>query len=258
MALSGTLLDLGIVDLIQFPGTGKKTGELIIAGIEDEARLFYEAGNLRHVTSGNHNGIDALVELLSWEEGEFEFRMGSTETEVSIEMDLHRALMVALQTRDERREKERQRAKEQEQELELEKEKQRAKAQQQLAEPTPPKKEIPHLQLHETITQAAQKHNDIEYASVYDKNGTKLCDWSKDEEKQDVFDQMIGGIITIFKNHPRDELQKLYITDSLGTCIGSSIDNDHILFLAAGDESSLGVISIAASKIATAVLEKHE
>ena len=73
MALNGTLADLGIVDLIQFPHKGRRTGELVVTGAKDEARLYYIDGKLSHVGVGKLSGIEGLVEVVSWLEGEVEF-----------------------------------------------------------------------------------------------------------------------------------------------------------------------------------------
>ncbi|MBN2344184.1 MAG: DUF4388 domain-containing protein [Deltaproteobacteria bacterium] len=248
MALSGTLSDLGIVDLVQFPGTGKKTGELIIAGIDHEARLYYDKGSLKHVICGENTGIDALVELVSWEEGEFEFRLGATHDEVTIELDLHRALMMALKTRDERREKARKKAEEE----------RRAQAERQSQATLPPAPEaVQDPKMEFLLAKTASKFEYIHYAGVYHRNGAKICSWAQEDVDGTVFAQMISGVIGIFSTHPRKELQKVYLTDSMGTCIGSVIDSDLVLFLAAGEESSLGVVSIAASKISAAVVESR-
>lgn len=249
MALSGTLSDLGIVDLVQFPGTGKKTGELIIVGADQEARLYYENGNLRHLVCGSLSGIDALVELVSWEEGEFEFRLGITNDIISIEIDLHRALMMALKTRDEKREEERKKK------IEA---KQRQEEQQQQTTLPPPPKHMQDPKMEFRLAKTTLKFDYIDYASVFHRNGAKVCSWAKPEVDADTFNNMVEGVVGIFSSHPRESLQKIYLTDSEGICIGSVINEKLILFLAAGGESSLGVVSIAASKISGEIVERKE
>jgi len=247
MALSGTLSDLGIVDLIQFPGTGKKTGELIIAGIDDEARLFYEQGLLKHIVCGEQSGMDALIDLVSWEEGEFEFRMGSTSEESTIKTDLHRALMVALKTRDERREEARKKA------LEEQANKDRADASGSVQETQLPA-DMDDPRMQQILTEAAATFPYIEFASLNHRDGSKVCLWSRDNTDVSAFNKIISSISEVFGSHPRQELQKVYLTDNFGTCIGSAVGNSLLLFLAASEESSLGVVSIAASKISTAII----
>lgn len=250
MALNGTLSDLGIVDLVQFPGTGKKTGELIIAGLDDEARLFYDEGSLKHVVCGEHQGMDALVELVSWEEGEFEFRLGSTCDDASMDIDLHRALMQALKTRDERREETRklaEKAHPQPPEVPLSDELPGDKTE------TQPVTATEDPQMAELLSKVASTFPYIEYASVFSRNGVQICLWARETVDENIYGRIISGVTGVFSSHPRKELQKIYLTDNLGTCIGSAVGDNYLLFLAAADESSLGVISIAASKISNAI-----
>ncbi len=103
MALYGTLEDIHIVDLIQFPKNGRKTGELRIAGPDAEAHLFYDEGQLRHAQLGAREGLDALVECIEWTHGDFEFRDGASAARETLHQDLHHTLMQALKLRDERR-----------------------------------------------------------------------------------------------------------------------------------------------------------
>jgi len=107
MALSGALADLGVVDLVQFPHAGRKTGELVVARGEQEARLYYEKGKLVHATLDALRGPPVLVQVLGWGDGRFEFRGEVPAPETSIDADLHRAVMEALKKRDEQEEERR-------------------------------------------------------------------------------------------------------------------------------------------------------
>jgi len=104
--LTGTLADIGIVELIQFPHTGRKTGELLINGKEMKARLFYDNGALHHALAGENEGLAALIEIVDWKEGQFEFHLNIRSEKKTIQLDLHRAVMQALKVRDERRQAE--------------------------------------------------------------------------------------------------------------------------------------------------------
>lgn len=72
--LRGSLTDLAIVDLVQIPLGNQKTGELLIATEDQDARLYYVDGRLIHATSGGCDGPEVLDAIVSWTEGEFEFR----------------------------------------------------------------------------------------------------------------------------------------------------------------------------------------
>ena len=101
MALKGTLKDMAIIDLVQFPHSGRKTGHLIISGTDGEARLSYEKGSLVHAALGDVSGMDALVRVVDWNEGAFEFLPDVEPEARSIDLDLHRAVMQALKMHDE-------------------------------------------------------------------------------------------------------------------------------------------------------------
>lgn len=101
MALKGTLSDLGLVALIQFPNSGRRTGLLTVVSGSRQAELFYVNGNLVHAAMGQLEGQKVLVEMVDWTEGSFTFDSGITTGSVTIEQDLHRTIMLALKERDE-------------------------------------------------------------------------------------------------------------------------------------------------------------
>ncbi|MBU1220558.1 DUF4388 domain-containing protein [Myxococcota bacterium] len=106
MAITGSISDIGIIDLIQFPHNKKKTGEMIIVN-EDlgEIRCNYVDGRLVNVKTDYKTGLEGLVEIIDLTSGEFEFRNQTTDPEILIDMDLHRAIMVALKLKDENKKK---------------------------------------------------------------------------------------------------------------------------------------------------------
>jgi hypothetical protein len=104
MALTGNLEDMSILDLIQFPHMRRKTGELIVTGAEDDALIFYRDGSIVHAILGESEGFEVLVNILDWNEGEFEFQSKQVPVKDTIEGDLHQNVMRALKERDEREE----------------------------------------------------------------------------------------------------------------------------------------------------------
>ncbi|MBU1537028.1 DUF4388 domain-containing protein [Myxococcota bacterium] len=104
MALNGLLSDFGVIELVQYPHNRKRTGELSIKTPPgNSARCYYRDGKLVHVVSGDKAGLEALVDVVCLEEGEFQFDQAATTELTSIEMDLHRAIMQALKLADERK-----------------------------------------------------------------------------------------------------------------------------------------------------------
>lgn len=102
--ISGTLEELGVETLIAMFGRAAPQGTLAMrrAGSEDEAVIGFENGLLRFVRLGPNTGVKALVRVLEWARGSFEFHarldpVALTEPPLPFEA----ALLVALQQRDE-------------------------------------------------------------------------------------------------------------------------------------------------------------
>ncbi|MCP4680454.1 MAG: DUF4388 domain-containing protein [Deltaproteobacteria bacterium] len=234
MALNGTLSDLGIIDLIQFPGAGRKTGELIVAGLEDEARLYYLKGKLKHVSLNDMRGVEAMVDLVSWKEGEFEFRLGVETEEQSIEIDLHRALMQALKMRDEREE-------------ELRKNKTDTVAH----EAKGPSVEATRKVLHNTVSTT----DFVQCAAVLTPSGEIISQVAVEEIDEQQIVGIAGLIADIGKSYARDGLKRVLFTDSAGTVLAERISSGVYVMLVAGNNASLGSASMNATKLAAAIEE---
>ncbi len=107
MTLIGTLEDMNIMELIQFPGRGRKSGELHLSYAQKKAILVYNNGFLIHAEIGDNKGFDALITILDWEEGEFEFQpKKEIRAKGTINGELIHVVMQALKLRDERKEEE--------------------------------------------------------------------------------------------------------------------------------------------------------
>jgi predicted regulator of Ras-like GTPase activity (Roadblock/LC7/MglB family) len=101
MPLRGTLADLNIIDLLQFPHLGKKTGELTLTANGKKAKIYYKKGSLIHAEIEDTEGMDALVGVVALTEASFEFRIDVETEKNTVDMDLHRAVMQALKLHDE-------------------------------------------------------------------------------------------------------------------------------------------------------------
>ncbi len=229
MALNGTLSDLGVVDLIQFPSAGRKTGELIITGPDDEARLYYSKGNLVHLVLGSHKGMDALVEIVSWEEGEFEFRLGVHSDERSLKTDLHRALMQALKTRDERAEANRQRA-----------------AGKQPAQN--------NGRLQGKLKAFVDATAYVQAVYVLSQAGELLAEVSSSKRPSAKIKSLPQALSQLIESVDRPNFKRVLVEDELGTIVAVHLKNGEISILHTGKDTSLGAASMSANRLA-AVLE---
>lgn len=103
MAINGTLSDIGLVSLLQFPNSSGKTGLLTVISIDGKADFYYRKGELVHARYGEKTGKYVLVDTVDWNEGRFTFETGLEPEETTIQDDLHNILIWALKERDEKK-----------------------------------------------------------------------------------------------------------------------------------------------------------
>lgn len=76
MALKGDLKDMSLSSLISINCNEMNRARLTIRHQGREAALFFADGNIAHVVLDSQEGEEAIYELLTWEEGEFELERG--------------------------------------------------------------------------------------------------------------------------------------------------------------------------------------
>ncbi len=228
MSLKGTLADLGIVDLLQFPHSGRKSGELVVSKDDQEARLHYVDGALVHAVLGSASGMEALVGVIGWAQGSFEFVPDAPAAESrTIELDLHRAVMQALKLHDE---------------LKLE-EAQKAMDQQQAGLTG-----TEHLRqkLEEYVTS-----NEFAIcAGVFSADGNLLASVGGTEGRPENLEDLKTVLHTLVQSYPRSDLNRVIINDGKGTVVLVSLADGAGLMVVAGKEASLGAISMSVGRLA--------
>ncbi|MBN2527539.1 MAG: DUF4388 domain-containing protein [Deltaproteobacteria bacterium] len=225
MALSGTLKDLGIVDLIRFPVSAHKTGELIITTPSANARLYYSHGELRHVVCGDAKGMAAMVELVDWSDGSFEFRQDVTSDVVTVDVSVERLISNAIEASNARK-----------------------ASQHSLESP------VASI-LQSAMEEAASNLEYMRQAALFTMSGVLICNWQRESDHTDVgVLQLLDEVKTLAGGHPRDGLSKIFLVDTQGTCIASFISNTFILLLNADDLASMGMVSLASTKLTAALL----
>jgi len=100
--ISGRIEELGLETLLQMFGATAPAGTLVLRDGEDEGLIGFESKLLRYVQIGAVTGMKALVRLLSWKEGSFEFhaRMEPAE-ELDAPLPLEAAIFEAVRELDE-------------------------------------------------------------------------------------------------------------------------------------------------------------
>jgi Tfp pilus assembly protein PilZ len=80
--ISGDVAELGVPQLVQMLGSTARVGTLTLRRAAEEAVICFERGMVRYVRSGSATGMKALVRLVAWRDGSFEFhaRLDPAET----------------------------------------------------------------------------------------------------------------------------------------------------------------------------------
>lgn len=227
MALKGTLEDMAIIDLVQFPHSGRKTGHLIISGTDGEARLSYENGSLVHATLGDASGMDALVRVVGWNEGTFEFIPDAEPEARTIELDLHRAVMQALKLHDEmKREEEERRAKEASCEEEGD------------------------AALTARLSEFVGSSDFALHACVLDSSGKIGAAVDGPDGSPEGIEKIRSTLYSVVQSHPRGALKRILLEDELGAVALVGLRDGGSLIVVASKEASLGSVSMSVGRLA--------
>lgn len=102
--ISGSVAELGMQSLLQMFGAAAQAGTLTLKRGEQEGAVGFEAGMLRFARLGSVTGMKALIRLLAWQHGSFEFhaRVEAGEA-VEAPLPLEAALLEATTQLDEMR-----------------------------------------------------------------------------------------------------------------------------------------------------------
>ena len=237
MALSGTLEELAVLDVVQFVNQAHLSGSLVLKSGPEEAELFYRKGGLVHARSGNLSGVEVLVRIVDWTTGNFNFTPGAVSPEESIRMDLHRAVMYALKTRDERR-------------LEAEKRKLADAAEAE-------KKASPSEQLAEVISQL----DFVQHAMVFDGSGM-LGSAARKGVAGDDLAPLCKTLMNLTSDYARGRLRRAILDDEKGTVLLSVLPRNRCWVAVVAERGvALGAVMAGMGRLVaqleTLVLERH-
>jgi len=228
MTLRGSLSDLNVVELVQVPAAGRKTGELIIVSLEADARLYYVDGGLVHLATGDVAGPDVLAEILGWPEGEFEFRQDVRTNESSFDGDLHRAIMVALKERDEQ------------------------------ANPGGAFDDSDRgtdERLDSALKDHLEKHDYVLHASVISLGGRVIARANEGSSDPDGVDELRRSICALAKAYPRQALQRVLLEDDLGTVASTCMGAESAVVIVADRSARVGAVSMSLERLVRALGE---
>jgi len=95
--LKGSLSLTNITDLIQFLASSYKSGMIHLTKQPEgvEGKIFFQGGTITNVTTDTLSGLDALSEILNWNQGEFHFNPDVTAIEKNVGLSVQHAIIEA-------------------------------------------------------------------------------------------------------------------------------------------------------------------
>lgn len=99
--VSGNLMDLGLLEMLQIMGASGKTCRITIRREDERADIYMEMGRIVDCTLGDVRGEDAFYALIGWSEGYFQVKPDVTPDEKTIERSLDGLILEGLRRLDE-------------------------------------------------------------------------------------------------------------------------------------------------------------
>jgi hypothetical protein len=101
MALTGTLEDIGLAELLQVLNVGHKSGKLSVWREGERAELFLREGEIVRASSQALRGPDVVYRLLGWRGGEFRFEQQEVPCEREIRQSTEALILEGMKRFDE-------------------------------------------------------------------------------------------------------------------------------------------------------------
>jgi predicted regulator of Ras-like GTPase activity (Roadblock/LC7/MglB family) len=102
MAMSGSLKEMTVADIIQHTCQDRRVALLSVTDIRGEiARMYFKDGAVIHATNGPLVGEEAVYRALSWTDGTFTLEVGVNSPEISIEKNWSSLVMEGVKRLDE-------------------------------------------------------------------------------------------------------------------------------------------------------------
>ncbi len=232
MALKGNLKDLSIIDVIQLLNRVNQTGALVLSDNGQKAWLYYQKGQLVDARTADFRGMDALIQVVDWTGGEFEFEPGVPPQGETIQMELHRVIMQALKIRDERKEEQRRKAEE------------------------ASKKRPLDAALNEELGKAVAGTEFVLYAGLADPSGVLLAEVRTAKAPPGI-DEFRDWVLDSAVKHPNGALSRMFLENEIGATVVARAGTDRIAIVIAEKGPSFGVVSLWAGKLVARFAASH-
>lgn len=221
MALNGSLADLTVLEVLRMPVPGRKTGELLIASPDNDARLYYVDGSLVHLDMGDFEGQEALAEIIGWSEGMFEFRLDVVSDCSTFKTGFQTAIRLALRLRRER------------------------------MGVSPTSTENPeNIATIRTLLETSVAHHDfLLHAGIIRRDGTLVCAVDGGLREPEAIDEQRHAICQLALTYPRKALNRILLSEERGTLAGSLLDDGTILMILSDRSARVGAVSLCLDRL---------
>jgi predicted regulator of Ras-like GTPase activity (Roadblock/LC7/MglB family) len=100
----GSLSQTDVTDLVQFLATSYKSGMILLNKHPEggEGKLFFMSGTITNVSTDTLTGLEALSDILNWDQGEFHFNPDVTAFEKNVGLSVQHAIIEAAVLHDQR------------------------------------------------------------------------------------------------------------------------------------------------------------
>jgi Domain of unknown function (DUF4388) len=100
--IQGTIESTGITSVLQIPSLSNASGKLAVTNGGDRGEVYYRNGKVVHAELGDLVGADAVIRMMRWDRGQFEFNdQDINGVPTSIEVDLQYIILEAIRIIDE-------------------------------------------------------------------------------------------------------------------------------------------------------------
>jgi hypothetical protein len=100
--IQGTIESTGITSVLQIPSLSNASGKLSVTCGSDMGVVYYRNGKVVHAQLGDLEGQDAVIRLMRWEQGQFEFNdQDINGVPTTIDVDLQYIILEAIRIIDE-------------------------------------------------------------------------------------------------------------------------------------------------------------
>jgi hypothetical protein len=235
VAMRGALTELGVLNLMHMLQEGRKTGELILIGNEQCAKIYFVDGNLVHAASEDQQGFPVIQAIADWAQGEFEFRPGVQQDQITILNELEDLIQAEKPSRSARA---------------AEPIKKSGRKSQVTSNKKQPGSHEEEPVISEVLTDFVSATPFTLGAWVIDQGGVLKAAARGTAVGPKILETLRTALCCLVSSYPRESLRRIILEDEEGQVVFQRLDDEHRLLVVVGRGAAPGAVSVAVSKLA--------